>query len=253
VATAWPRSTGGGGQSACQTPDDRRPVALWGEVSAEARQTIESIYKELCLFDEHTWGSGDSVAFPTPWTPWASSTRRPDSPTARWLGPSGCYRSACELGWPGGGGLYVANTAPLPFTGWVRMPVTSLRENYCAVEDPQSGQATAILFEAGPRPWTRPESPSQLGPENEAATFPDARPGRLRSSGSRSSKVTPSARYGWARRPSPTTSPPRHPRYRWMRAGGRFPSSGRRCRSRSSCPALATFRRSGYAVSPRAG
>ncbi len=37
---------------------------LWGPWNAGGRRTVDELLRDLCLFDEHTWGSADSVALP---------------------------------------------------------------------------------------------------------------------------------------------------------------------------------------------
>ena len=153
---------------------------LWGELSDEARRSLASIDKDLCLFDEHTWGSGDSVAFPYTLDTLGQFNEKAGL----------AYRAMARAEWllsqrvrtrlvrePEG--LYVANTARAPFSGWIRMTATCLRDHYLAVEDPRSGRATPLLPEAGRRPFTRPADPAQLSPENTAATFPDRCPGQV--------------------------------------------------------------------------
>jgi hypothetical protein len=147
---------------------------LWGELDPNASRTRDSIYKELCLFDEHTWGSADSVAFP-----YSLDTLGQYSEKAGLA-----YRGLARAEWflaqrvrtrlaAGPEGLYVGNTARLPYSGWVRMPATALRDRYQSVENPSSGRATPIEFEPGPRPFTRPENPGHVSIENTAVTFPD--------------------------------------------------------------------------------
>ena len=138
---------------------------LWGQPSTEALNTMQSIYKEVCLFDEHTWGSSDSVAFPYTLDTLGQFNEKAGL----------AYRAMARAEWflsqrvrsrlaPEPEGLYVANVAGLPFDGWIRMPASCLRDNYRSVEDPKSGRATEILFEAGVRPFGRPENPGQLSP-----------------------------------------------------------------------------------------
>ena len=76
-------------------------------------------------------------------------------------------------------GLYLANTARAPWSGWVTMPATCLRDDYKCVEDPQSGVRTPLEFRNGLRPFTRPAGPQELTREDRAATFPDNAPGQL--------------------------------------------------------------------------
>ena len=151
---------------------------LWGPMPAAAQQHAEELRKDLCLFDEHTWGSSNSVALPysldslgqfnekarLAWRPMAE---------AEWLLAQRVRTRLVEEG----EGLFVANPAPLAWTGWVRMPATALREAYRSLEDPQSGLRIPLEFEPGLRPFTPPASPAEVSQQNPAATFPDRAPG----------------------------------------------------------------------------
>jgi len=152
---------------------------LWGELDAKARQTLAEIYRDLCLFDEHTWGSDKSVALP-----YDLDTLGQFNEKAGFA-----YRSMARAEWllaqrvrsrlagePEG--LYLANSAKLPASGWVRMPATCLREPYRSLIDVATGAKRGLFFENGMRPFTRPENPAELSPENTAATFPDRSAGQ---------------------------------------------------------------------------
>ncbi len=150
---------------------------LWGELDQGARRTIDELRKDLCLFDEHTWGSSNSVALPYgldtqgQFDEKAAFAWRPLA-RAEWLLSQRVRTRLIREG----EGLYVANSAPLEWSGWVRMPVTALREDYRSVEDPQSGKRWQLDFEPGLRPFTPPKEPGEMTRENTAATFPDNAP-----------------------------------------------------------------------------
>ncbi len=67
----WANGTASGPREVAASRFAKRLLAaaessLWGAMSPTAHAKAESLYKDLCLFDEHTWGSSMSVA--TPWT-----------------------------------------------------------------------------------------------------------------------------------------------------------------------------------------
>ena len=37
---------------------------MWGPMDANGGKTVDDIYEQLCMFDEHTWGHINSVAMP---------------------------------------------------------------------------------------------------------------------------------------------------------------------------------------------
>lgn len=152
---------------------------VWGPMDAPTRRRVEQLLRDLCLFDEHTWGSSVSVAQPYSfdaqgqWNEKARLAWRPLA-LAEWLlGQRARLRLAGQ-----GQGLWVANPAPEAFSGWVTLNRTCLRGDYQAVTDTASGRSFKLHFEPGPM-WARPRGPADLSPEDVSATFPDQAADRL--------------------------------------------------------------------------
>jgi hypothetical protein len=147
---------------------------LWGPLDPPARETMDALYRDLCLFDEHTWGSSLSVARPysldtqAQFTEKAILAYRPMARAEWLLAQRARSRFVRE-----GEGLFLANPAPAAFSGWVQMIASCLRDNYRSVEDPETGAATRLEFEPGIEPWGRPHRPEDLSREDISATFPD--------------------------------------------------------------------------------
>jgi hypothetical protein len=91
---------------------------LWGPIPETARRRVEALYKDLCLFDEHTWGSSMSVALP-----WSLDTRAQFAEKAMFA-----WRPMAHAEWllaqrartkllPEGEGLFVANPGKASFSG----------------------------------------------------------------------------------------------------------------------------------------
>jgi hypothetical protein len=152
---------------------------VWGPMSSGARAAADLLYRDLCLFDEHTWGSSLSVAKPYSLDTLAQfneKSRLAWRPMARseWLlSQRARTRLATE-----GEGLFVANPAAAPFTGWVKFIATALRDNYRSLEDPGTGARFPLSFEPGIEPWGRPRGASDLSAEDISATFPDQAPNK---------------------------------------------------------------------------
>ncbi|MBM3861856.1 MAG: hypothetical protein FJ395_19715 [Verrucomicrobia bacterium] len=147
---------------------------LWGPMPASGATKVHSLYKDLCLFDEHTWGSSWSVALP-----WSLDTQAQFAEKAMLA-----WRPMGQAEWllsqrarlrllPEGEGLFVANPSRAPFSGWIRMPANSLRGEFQSLVNPKNGARLALSFENGVRSWTAPKNPGELTRENTAATFPD--------------------------------------------------------------------------------
>ncbi len=181
----WANGTASAPREVSASREAKRLIAaaespVWGEVDTNARRTIEDLRKDLCLFDEHTWGSANSVALPysldtqAQFNEKAAFAFRPMA-RAEWLLAQRVRTRLIREP----EGLYVANSTGLPWSGWVRMVTTALRDDYRSVEDPESGAAQKIVFEPGLRPFTPPADPGELTRENTAATFPDNAPRQI--------------------------------------------------------------------------
>ncbi|MFI5380466.1 MAG: hypothetical protein ACHRHE_14300 [Tepidisphaerales bacterium] len=146
---------------------------LWGPLDAAAMRKLDLLYKDLCLFDEHTWGSSMSVALP-----WSLDTQAQFNEKAAFA-----YKPMAHAEWllsqrartrllREGDGLIVTNPASAPFSGWVRLIATCLRGDFKSLEQP-GGPPLALHFENGIQPWGRPQKPADLTREDESATFSD--------------------------------------------------------------------------------
>jgi hypothetical protein len=153
--------------------------AVWGPLSTSAQRSIDEMTKDLCLFDEHTWGSSMSVALPYSldsqgqWNEKARHAWRPMA-MAEWLLSQ---RTRTRLVGEGEG-LWLANPNHGPFSGWVTMIATCLRDDYRSVIDPATGVRARLEFLPGVQPWGRPQSSQELSREDVSAVFPDQSPNR---------------------------------------------------------------------------
>jgi len=140
---------------------------VFGALDSQATTMIEGLRKDLCLFDEHSWGGANSVAVPD-----SADTIGQFMEKARLA-----YRSLALGEWlqaklarnrlrDASPGFYVMNTAPLPHTGWVAVPTRAMRVEASGVDH----------YEPGMQPWSRPRTPADLSPENDPAVFPDTVP-----------------------------------------------------------------------------
>ena len=103
---------------------------VFGPLPESAAQTVDKLYKDLCLFDEHTWGADEYVAYP-----WTLNTKVQEAEKllfalrpmahAEWL----LSRRVRTRFWKEGEGLFVVNPTRAPFSGWVTFNTLSLRDN----------------------------------------------------------------------------------------------------------------------------
>lgn len=152
---------------------------LWGPTDPRTHQTIDQLYRDLCLFDEHTWGSSLSVAKPYSLDTQGQFTEksllayRPMAQAEWLLSQRVRTRLADE-----GEGLFVINATSTPYSGWVRLIASCLRDDYRSLQDPQTGARYKLDFGPGVQPWGRPGGPEDLTREDVSATFPDNAPNR---------------------------------------------------------------------------
>ena len=153
---------------------------VWGHRSKRTLEAADEIYRDLCLFDEHTWGSVDSVGRPhslETWGQYNEKSRTAYRPMAlAKLILAQRARSAIDRREQG---LYVANPAKLPWSGWVTMPASALRGDFHSLEDPSHGINIPLAFEHGYSSFGRPAGPEELTFENISQTFPDHAPNQV--------------------------------------------------------------------------
>jgi hypothetical protein len=94
----------------------------WGALPAGEPAAVRAILRDLCLFDEHTWGAAASVSAPHSLDTLAQYNEKSEL-AYRPMGAAGWLldrrtRAALASQPPG---TYVANPAPLDFTGWVKL------------------------------------------------------------------------------------------------------------------------------------
>jgi hypothetical protein len=178
----WVNGCGSGPREVAASRRAKRLAAaatspVWGPADARTRQAAAAIYRDLCLFDEHTWGASDSVGQPHTLETWAQyneKSRAAYRPMA--LAKLLLAQRARSAVYGREEGLYVANTAQLPWSGWITMPASCLRGDFHSLEDLATGQLITLDFRRGYRPHSRPAGADELTLENTSETFPDAAP-----------------------------------------------------------------------------
>jgi hypothetical protein len=179
----WANGTASGPRELSASRFAKRAAAaaespVWGPLDGAGKQTLEDIYEQLCMFDEHTWGHGHSIALPESlavlgqYNEKSRYSYRPLAQAEFLLSQRirSRFAEAEE-------GFYVTNTSKLPWSGWVTMLSSCLRADYRSALDPASGVRTPIEFRPGMRPYERPLDPREFTPENTSATFSDNSPG----------------------------------------------------------------------------
>ena len=117
---------------------------VWGDMPARAKPSIDTILDDLCIFDEHTWGAHSSVSDPDglfsvgQYAEKSVLAYRPMSQAGQLL----ARRARAKLD-PLPEGVYVANTAPEPASGWAVVSAPTLKAAR-SLRDRQSGAAVEL-------------------------------------------------------------------------------------------------------------
>jgi len=181
----WANGTASGPREVAASRKAKRLTAAalspaWGKPDERTTKAADEIYRDLCLFDEHTWGSSESLGQPHSLETWAQyneKSRAAYRPMA--LSKMLLAQRARSTVYPRGEGFYVANTTGLPYSGWLTMPKSALRGSFNSLEDPNDGRKTPLLFGPGYACFSPPANPGELTDENQAQTFADNKPDQV--------------------------------------------------------------------------
>jgi alpha-mannosidase len=146
---------------------------VWGPVPASAEPSIQAVLKDLCLFDEHTWGANESISRPDSlftlgqYTEKSLLAYRPMAHAEWLLG----RRARTKLD-PGPEGFYLVNTAGEPWSGWVDVPEAAQRNSTTPVKRLWADRLPAF----GVVNWTKPAEESRETPriEKDAHGWPSS-------------------------------------------------------------------------------
>ena len=155
---------------------------LFGPMPSNAEKKVTQLQRELVVFDEHSWGSGMSIALPYSLDTQGQFAEKSlhaygAMAQAQWLLGQ---RARTAFG-NKGAGLYVINTTLAPWSGWVSFPASALRSEYESATDATTGVCRTIEFYSGMKPFTNPEKPDDVTPQNDSQTFADNLPKQVAS------------------------------------------------------------------------
>ncbi len=137
----------------------------------------DRILRDLCMFEEHSYGSWDSIA--DPFSILARGAASEKNLYAYRAYAQAEYllseKARRDLTMPEDG-IYVINTAPVDASGWIELPVNCLRGEYDHVRNTVSGEICPLYFTEGVENFRRPEGPEHFSIENVSHTFSDKVP-----------------------------------------------------------------------------
>lgn len=153
---------------------------VFGELSDSTIAKQKKILEELCLFDEHTWGSVDSIGQPHSLDVLGQFNEKSRytfhavalaklllSERAR----AKVYRDEA--------GYHVVNTAPETWSGWIYALDSAFREDVQALRDVNSGQITILERQPGFASFRRAGTREEISPESDQETITDRVPNQL--------------------------------------------------------------------------
>ncbi|MGB6199304.1 MAG: hypothetical protein WBF35_07140 [Candidatus Acidiferrales bacterium] len=152
---------------------------VFGSPSAAFLSEVDGVNRDLVLFDEHTFGSASSVAFPDSLDTlgqFAEKSLLAYAPMAqaRWLLGKRA-RTAFDSK---GEGFFTINATSQPWSGWAKFNASALREDDVAAIDPSTSSCFPLQFSNGLKSFTVPTNPGEITPENSSQVFADNLPGQ---------------------------------------------------------------------------
>lgn len=152
---------------------------VWGEMTPHVSAAIETLRRDLCLFEEHTGGSAWSEPFPDEFDSEAQKTEKVilayrARERSQWL----LSQRARTLLYPQTEGLYVVNPTAAAYSGWVTFPGPGLRDDSHSLRDRATGAITPLELRRGVQ-MERPKDLTELTPENPTSIYADNRPNAI--------------------------------------------------------------------------
>jgi len=133
---------------------------VWGPMNAESARSADSILRDLVLFDEHTWGSSDSISMPyalDTQAQFAAKALLAYDPMARaeLLLAERMHRRFDRQP----EGIYITNTTRHPFSGWVRFATGTIGSDFASLVSQEQGWTLPVDWQAIPGKLAESYSP----------------------------------------------------------------------------------------------
>jgi len=189
----WANGSASGPREVAASREAKRAVAaslspVWGPLPPSAQTTLNAVLKDLCLFDEHTWGASSSIS-----APWSLNTQAQFTEKSELA-----YRAMGQAAWllerrartrlEGlEEGLYVVNPSPAEWSGWAAIEAALLSGEYRSLTDAATGERLALekdgrhyrfwVEKLGPHSWRRFRLETEPAPAPDAGAEPELRIG----------------------------------------------------------------------------
>ena len=144
---------------------------LSGRAAGDGELHEEALYN-LCMFDEHTYGSWAAVSQPYSYETRAAKAEKDVFAYRALDAAQGLLTSrARESVRHDGQGIYVINTAAVDYCGFIELPANCIRGRYDYVENSETGEIIPLEYISGAGNFTRPRSQEDLNDEDASQTF----------------------------------------------------------------------------------
>jgi hypothetical protein len=156
----------------------RSPV-FGGTTWQETTMKDAALYN-LCMFDEHTYGSWAGTARPYSFEARSGRAEKDifayralDSAQALLAAKTARLYDVREEG------IFIINPDTNPYSGWIELPANCLRGAYSGMKNYKTGGFIPFEFIDGNGDFTRPVSPDHISDEDISETFADKLPRQL--------------------------------------------------------------------------
>ena len=145
-----------------------------GELTKEQKRTVRETLENLCMYDEHTFGSWQSVSNPYSFANRAQAAEK-NIYVYRALDASRCLLAdrARAVTDREKNKIVLINPGDAPLAVTPKLPRNCLRGDFKSVCCEQTGETWPIELTDGISNFSRPKDPSEFGVENVARTFSD--------------------------------------------------------------------------------
>lgn len=151
--------------------------SFFNPLSQKNQKKIDTSLRDLCHFDEHTWGYSQSV-----FSPYSANTVMQEAEKS--------IKAFRPLVWANyiqaeivgekmqdkGDGIFVTNISGHPGSQWIELPVKSLRGQYTHIRNTSSGIEEKLILKPGIEFEELPESVENFSLENVSHTVGDLFP-----------------------------------------------------------------------------
>ena len=181
----WANGIASGPREVAASREAKRLLAaavspVFGPMPESAKESEKRIVRELCFFDEHTWGSIDSIGRPHDLDVLGQYNEKSRyAYHAVGLAKLLLSQRARSKYYREENGYHLINTAPESWSGWVNVLSTAFREPIEAFRDVQSNRIFPLERRRGFEPFSRAQSPDDISPEADHGTIADNAPGRM--------------------------------------------------------------------------